>query len=215
MCIRDRVGLLPFRNPVQAIVNILKAIPVGVDDAIAEASGDPDNRPLGTDPVTSPFGVGGPELPAPPAADNNANQMFSSRLADDPAAHQDIPEVVGPQEGTVEETPADNVEQGDAAGSGEEEVIEDQVSPGQGTQKLESTTPRVSPKPVTRFGEQIRSALDKIRLPKIRGPIRFDSQRDAKPPSAAQPGTGGNQTTTGEQDSAPSAGGEAGGQAAA
>ena len=205
--VSTKVGLLPFRNPVQAIVNILKAIPVGVDDAIGEASGSPDNRPLGTDPVTSPFGVGGPELPAPPAAANNASQMFSSRAGENPAAQQDIPEEVVPQEGAVEQTPA---------GSGEDGLIEEVVPPGQGTQKLESTTPRVSPKPVTRFGEQIRGALDKIRLPKIRGPIRFDSQRDAKPPSAAQTGDGGNQTTTGEQDSAPSAGsGETSGQAVA
>ena len=67
--VATKVGLLPFRNPVQAIVNIIKAIPVGIDDAIAEATGDQDNRPLGTDPVTSPFGVGGPELPDPPSAE--------------------------------------------------------------------------------------------------------------------------------------------------
>ena len=45
--VATKVGLLPFRDPVQAIVNIIKAIPVGIDDAIAEATGDPADRPLG------------------------------------------------------------------------------------------------------------------------------------------------------------------------
>ncbi|MFO7165149.1 MAG: PE-PPE domain-containing protein [Mycolicibacterium hassiacum] len=62
--------LLPARHPVAAVVNILRAIPVGIDDAIAEATGDPANRPLGTAPVTGPYGVGGPELPALDAQDN-------------------------------------------------------------------------------------------------------------------------------------------------
>jgi hypothetical protein len=201
--VATKVGLLPFRNPVKAIVDIIRAIPVGIDDAIAEASGDDENRPLGTDPVTSPFGVGGPELPDPPSADNDAGLMFSSRMGEDPAAHVEVPEEVLPREEAVEE------------GLGEEEIIEDEATPEQGALQLESTTPRIGPKPVARFGEQVRNALDKIRLPKIRGPIRFDSQRDAKPPSAAQPGAGGNQTVTGERDVTPAAGGgEATGEAA-
>ncbi|MGO4446482.1 PE-PPE domain-containing protein [Mycobacterium sp. 2YAF39] len=208
--VATKVGLLPFRNPVQAIVNIIKAIPVGIDDAIAESSGDVDNRPLGTDEVTSPFGVGGPELPAPPSAAQNANLMFSSRLAEDPVAQQDVPEQVVPEEGAIEEDLGDNTEQQVATGDVGQEVIEDQGAQGQGTEKLGTTTPRVTPKPVARFGEQIRSALDKIRLPKIRGPIGFDSQKDAKPPSAAQPGNDAHDTTTtGQQGSAPAGTGEA------
>jgi hypothetical protein len=60
------VSLLPFHDPIRTIINILLAIPTGIDDALAEATGDPTFRPLGTAPVTSPYGVGGPELPAPP-----------------------------------------------------------------------------------------------------------------------------------------------------
>jgi hypothetical protein len=71
-------------------------------------------------------------------------------------------------------------------------------------QKLESTTPRIGTKPETRFGQQVRDALDRFRLPKIRGPFRLDS-RDAKPSSPAQPGNGGTETTKGEQGSAPAA----------
>jgi hypothetical protein len=206
--VATKVGLLPFRDPVAAIVNIIKAIPVGIDDAIAEASGDVDNRPLGTDEVTSPFGVGGPELPAPPSAAQNANLMFSSRLAEDPVAQQDVPEQVIGEEGAIEENLGENAEEQTA--TGHEEVIEEGTQ-AQGTEKLGASTPRATPKPVARFGEQIRSALDKIHLPKIRGPIRFDSQKDAKPPSAAQPGNGSGtgETTTGEQGSPQAGTGEA------
>jgi hypothetical protein len=47
-------------NPIGLIGNTLGAIPVGVDDTVAQASGDPTNRPLGTANVYRPFGVGGP-----------------------------------------------------------------------------------------------------------------------------------------------------------
>jgi hypothetical protein len=207
--VATKVGLLPFRDPVAAIVNIIRAIPVGIDDAIAEASGDPQNRPLGTAPVTSPFGVGGPELPEPPVADDaDANLMFS-RAGDGPVAQQDVGEQVIGEEGAIEENLGAGAEQQIPTGGVQQEVIEEQGTQGQLTGKPEATTPRATPKPVARFGEQIRSALDKIRLPKIRGPISFDSQKDAKPPSAAQPGNGNGETTTGEQDAPPASAGEA------
>lgn len=63
-----KVSLLPFRDPIKTLINVLVAIPTGIDDAIAEATGNPSFRPLGTQPVTSPFGVGGPDLPDPPSA---------------------------------------------------------------------------------------------------------------------------------------------------
>ena len=200
--VATKVGLLPFRDPVQAIVNIIKAIPVGIDDAIAEATGDEDNRPLGTDPVTSPFGVGGPELPDPPSA-GDPNLMFSSRKGEDPATHEEIPEEVIPEEGIVEENLGNSEEQIAAGNVIEGDVIEQEVTEGEGTEKSEVTTPRIGTKPLARLGK-LRDALDSIRLPKIRGPIRFGPQRDAKPPSAAQSGTGENQTTTSEPDSTPS-----------
>lgn len=178
--VATKVGLLPFRDPVQAIVNIVKAIPVGIDDAIAEASGDENNRPLGTDPVTGPFGVGGPELPDPSSADGEQNSMVSSRVGDDPGQ--------GALDGNLGENAEEQVVEG--------EVIEEGAPEGQAADNLEATTPRVAPKPVTRVREQIRSTLDFVRLPKIRGPIRFDSQRDATPSSP---------TTRGDDGTAPDA----------
>ena len=58
--------LISFTNPIEDLVNFVVAIPTGIDDAIAEAANDPTSRPLGTAAVTSPFGVGGPDLPDPP-----------------------------------------------------------------------------------------------------------------------------------------------------
>jgi hypothetical protein len=52
--------LSPIGNPVNLVGNMLGAIPVGIDDTVAQASGDPNNRPLGTANVYRPFGVGGP-----------------------------------------------------------------------------------------------------------------------------------------------------------
>lgn len=200
--VATKVGLLPFRNPVQAIVNIIRAIPVGIDDAIAEATGDETNRPLGTDPVTSPFGVGGPELPDPPSA-SDANLMFSTRKGEEPAAHEEIPSAVIPEEGTIEEN-FGNSEEGIAAGDViEGDVIEQEVIETEGTENSEATTPRIGTNPPARFGK-LRDALDSIRLPKIRGPFRLDS-RDAKPSSPAKPGNDGAETTKGEQDPAPAA----------
>jgi hypothetical protein len=77
------VSLLPFAgNPLTALGNILLAVPTGVDDALAEVANDPTFRPLGTAPVTSPFGVGGPALPdPPPAAADGASPAQSGAAA--------------------------------------------------------------------------------------------------------------------------------------
>ena len=65
--------LSPIGNPIGLIGNTLGAIPVGIDDTVAQASGDPNNRPLGTANVYRPFGVGGPvydPVTGAPAQDN-------------------------------------------------------------------------------------------------------------------------------------------------
>jgi hypothetical protein len=195
------VGLLPFRNPVQAIVNIVRAIPVGVDNAVAEASGDPTNRPLGTTPVTSPFGVGGPDLPEPPAADENP---VTARMSDNSnVREEEITEEVVNEQG-LSGTPT-----GDAV---EQEVVETQVP-----RKPTATTPGTVKRPVTPLTklrdtmegmrDGIRNGVrDSIRLPKIRGPISFDSQRSTKPPSPKKPDKG--ETATGEAKSVPAAASE-------
>src|SRR5262245_31193697 len=56
-------SLLPHGNPITVTVNLIKSIPVGIDDALEELG---LGRPLGTTPP-GPYGVGGPALPDPPA----------------------------------------------------------------------------------------------------------------------------------------------------
>ncbi|ULE31292.1 PE-PPE domain-containing protein [Mycobacterium sp. IDR2000157661] len=76
--IATTVSLLPFHDPIRTILNLLLAIPTGIDDALAEATGNPTFRPLGTAPVTTPYGVGGPQLPAPPD-EAEENEVLSLR----------------------------------------------------------------------------------------------------------------------------------------
>ena len=53
--------LSPIGNPIALVGNMLGAIPVGIDDTVQQASGPGSTlRPLGTNNVYRPFGVGGP-----------------------------------------------------------------------------------------------------------------------------------------------------------
>ena len=51
--------MIPIGNPVNLVGNMLGAIPVGIDDTVQQATGTV-SRPLGTNDVYRPFGVGGP-----------------------------------------------------------------------------------------------------------------------------------------------------------
>ncbi|MGV0853543.1 PE-PPE domain-containing protein [Mycolicibacterium phlei] len=133
-------SLLPFHDPLRTVVNILRAIPVGLDDAIAEFTGDPDFRPFGTKPVTSPYGVGGPELPAPPEEDELPEEGFAAERA------------TTAEDG--EESSGDGISDDEA---GEGEAREDDVTEDLGAIQ----------------------ELEEPKLPRVRGPIRFDSVRES------------------------------------
>ncbi|BBZ08842.1 PE family protein [Mycolicibacterium doricum] len=77
-----RARLIPLVNPVTGVVDLLVAIPTGLDDGLAEAAGDPSFRPLGTDPVTSPYGVGGEDL-GPELGATEVNPASAVTVADD------------------------------------------------------------------------------------------------------------------------------------
>ncbi|MGE2713915.1 PE-PPE domain-containing protein [Mycolicibacterium litorale] len=79
-----RAGLIPVLNPVIGLTNLVIAIPTGLDDAAAEASADPTFRPLGTSPVTSPYGVGG-ELGGPLAPSQPDSTLRASNTSTDTA----------------------------------------------------------------------------------------------------------------------------------
>jgi hypothetical protein len=57
-----RASLLPAVNPITFGINLIRSIPVGIDNAMAELG---LGRRLGTTP-SGPYGVGGPPLPDPP-----------------------------------------------------------------------------------------------------------------------------------------------------
>jgi hypothetical protein len=105
------VSLLPFRDPVKAISNILASIPTAIDDAIAEATNDPSNRPLGTAPVTSPFGVGGPDLPDPPSDMDLSALSRSDKYGDDDTGESDDSLI---HSLSADEADADNADKPDA-----------------------------------------------------------------------------------------------------
>jgi len=193
------VGLLPFRDPIKTLINFVIAIPTGLDDAIAEATGDPGFRPFGTKPVTSPFGVGGPELPAPPTADE------ADLLSESDARENDVDDQI--TDGSDEEITDGEPPVGVDADEGQSE---DKV-----TEKLDLSVPGIVKHLESRFGK-----------PLLRGPIKFDSQDDSKTPPPAKPGDGDDEgvggtdtqtdTTTGTDTTKPdSAPGDAGGEAAA
>lgn len=62
----ETVSLWDIDNPLRDMVNLLKAIPTGIDDGLAEATGDPDYRPFGTT-QAGMYGVGGRDISLPPA----------------------------------------------------------------------------------------------------------------------------------------------------
>ena len=223
-----KVGLLPFRHPVQAILNIIKAIPTGIDDAIAEATGDPTNRPLGTDPVTSPFGVGGPELPDQPSTENDAALVMSARIGDDSVGptvlDEDATEPGGSategnkvqtrqRHATEEEATEQDVTDKNAT---EEDVTEEPATGAHtppATQRHETATGAHTP-PATQRHETTTWAhkppATQRHKPAVRGPIEFDSQDKPETPSATHSGDG--KTTAGKTDSSPD---DAGAEAAA
>ncbi len=99
------VSLIHIGKPIQNLVNVLKAIPVGIDDGLAEAAGDPSYRPLGTTPAGM-YGVGGRELPTaelsttevpkalsspPPAASVAARAEVPARHSSRAAADRSLP----------------------------------------------------------------------------------------------------------------------------
>jgi hypothetical protein len=145
--VATKASLLPFRNPIATIVNIIKAIPVGIDDGLAEFTGNPDFRPLGTEPVTSPFGVGGPELPDPPSEMNLSALSASAQTGDGaPAARlDDEPEDTAvEEEEAVDEEAVDEEADDEDAVDDEEVVDEDAVDEESAEEVDETETPEVT-----------------------------------------------------------------------
>ncbi|WP_326545451.1 PE-PPE domain-containing protein [Mycolicibacterium sp. ND9-15] len=204
--VATKVGLLPFRNPIKTAINLVKSVPTGVDDALAEVAHDPDFRPLGTKPTTSPFGVGGPDLPPPPAEQDASRMSMRSSPGDDDLIGETITDgEVGSSADPLAENvsgdkPLRGVENpttpGNKEETGDEDVVEDTV--GQAGDEnaeddvLNGKPQRVGAKPgQAKPGQvrpaQVKPALPKSpKLPKLRGPIKFDSPSRMGPSPAGR-----------------------------
>ncbi|MGE5693820.1 MAG: PE-PPE domain-containing protein [Candidatus Sericytochromatia bacterium] len=86
---------LYFPNPIKTLVNLVAAIPVGLDNLISTVTGNPLNRPFGTQPPNM-YGVGGPDVyagcgggancgnPTPYVAVDSQPQIVAAKLAAEP-----------------------------------------------------------------------------------------------------------------------------------
>lgn len=170
------VDLLPFHNPIQTVLNFLAAIPTAIDDALAEAVGDPEFRPLGTSPTTSPFGVGGPDLPAPPEAqpvDADALDVAPVGRSEEDPANEAVGDGSTGDVVTAEEVGTEGIE---------DEAVNDEAV-NEDKKQAEPTSPPADP-------------ADKPQRPKVRGPIEFDSRELGDAPSVGDTDAPG--MTTGE-----------------
>lgn len=75
-----RASLLPAVNPITFGINLIRSIPVGIDNALAELG---LGRRLGTTP-SGPYGVGGPPLPDPPMSTASVASVASEPAAAEP-----------------------------------------------------------------------------------------------------------------------------------
>jgi hypothetical protein len=80
-----QASLLPHVNPITLAINLIKSIPVGIDNALEELG---VGRKLGTTP-SGPYGVGGPPLPAPPATTMTSASTLSASKPESDAPQVD------------------------------------------------------------------------------------------------------------------------------
>jgi hypothetical protein len=164
--------LLPV-DLVTFVVNLIRSIPVGIDDALQEAG---LGRVLGTPDVFRPFGVGGPTYPKSPTADVPAATEDAS-----PVTTEDAPTAAAvdaspaaaalapapPADGREADTPETEADTVLTAASQQDRVVTG-----------EEPTPAVEPAGTDAVAST--PEVTKPDLPKVRGPIQFDT-RKARP----------------------------------
>ena len=79
-----QASLLPHVNPIAFAINLIRSIPVGIDNALAELG---VGRTLGTTP-SGPYGVGGPPLPALPVTTMTTGSSLSASTVAEPDVSQ-------------------------------------------------------------------------------------------------------------------------------
>ena len=154
-----QASLLPHVNPITFAINLIKSIPVGIDNALEELG---VGRRLGTTP-SGPYGVGGPQLPAPPATTMTTMSTLTASEATEP----DAPQVDSPAKD------ADTRKSNDAKTvSAQPDTTPTSVP----EPKVKPTATEKKPKPPAKQPDQ----------PKVRGPIEFDSQKTPTESSSSE-----------------------------
>ncbi len=171
-----QASLLPHVNPITLVVNLIRSIPVGIDNALEELG---VGRLLGTTP-SGPYGVGGPPLPAPPVtAMSNVSALSAPSPAKRVAPEADSLTVNGR---SAEPATADAVTRKDS-NEAKTESAQPDTTPSVPEPKVKPTTPDTKP-------DTTEKHTDK---PKVRGPIEFDSHKtlteSPSTPSGEEPTT--------------------------
>jgi hypothetical protein len=171
-------NLLYFPNPVDLAHNLAVAIPTGLDNGIADLSGDPGNRPLGTE-QPGPYGVGGP-----PVAINDqlTTQQTSDQISGDPvvtASAEDVPEpglaqpvqtkrplVTALNNGFTRTQAQGEVRESPLLGSRDPLLLEDAAgNNGQGTIVKPGPVGALG-SPLKAIGEAVQNTVEKVLKPK-------------------------------------------------
>jgi PE-PPE domain len=155
-------SLLPHANPITVTRNLIKSIPVGIDDATEELG---LGRRLGTTP-SGPYGVGGPALPDPPAP---VSALSESTTAEPRAAQNDSePEAVS----RIDDEAKDESAQKD-------------TTPAATKTEAEPVKPETK-KWDTKKSDTKKSDTKKFDRPKVRGPIDFNSKKKPEESPSSQ-----------------------------
>jgi hypothetical protein len=165
-----QASLLPHVKLLTVARNLIKSIPVGIDDATEELG---LGRRLGTTPP-GPYGVGGPPLPPPPAPVS----AVSASTATEPAAAQNDsePQVVARNNDEAKDESAQKDSVPAATSASKDEAVE----------------------PDTKKSDTKKSDTKKFDRPKVRGPIDFNSKKKPKEsPSSQSTRSDGPSTATG------------------
>jgi hypothetical protein len=160
-------SLLPIGNPITLALNLLAAVPVGIDDALQEMG---LGRPLGTT-SAGPYGVGGPPLPEPPST------TTTTSFSDFAAGDDDSGESIAPEARSL-------------VGEEPEQPVRDPVAVTDPDDELESDEPESTTEEQAELdvpaGNETPSATDPDR-PEVRGPIEFDSPEPQPDPPSSEP----------------------------
>ncbi|MDT5280164.1 MAG: hypothetical protein QOJ20_1359, partial [Mycobacterium sp.] len=157
-----QASLLPHVNPITFAINLIKSIPVGIDNALEELG---VGRALGTTP-SGPYGVGGPQLPAPPVT----TMTTMSTLSTSESAEPDAPQVDSLAKAAPSHEPAAAEAVAGTRRSNDAKTVSaqpDTTPTSVPEPKVKPTEAEPKPKPPAKEPDQ----------PKVRGPIEFDSQK--------------------------------------